>query len=342
MLVYGLCLEKIASKKPDSYRRHLSSPELSKRNDMILEYCHNDDFNFGDDLNKWLWPKLLEDCLDPSDNIYLVGIGTLLTAKRFNKTLSQAKKIVIFSSGSWERDCPELDEKALVYGVRGPRTAKRLGISESFVVGDGAYLLRTLELPPAKTSHKTAFIPHHRSEQYVEWEAICEAAGLKFVSTRQSVDQFIAEIRSCEKVISEAMHGAIAADAFRIPWVAARFASNFNEDKWLDWSEALEIKLQLHALPTIYQKPQPFQKSLENYIKKIAPGFIRKTEKWRSLPVAFRKASNAEVNDLVLALKVLDAEAKTSLSSEAKVTEITEKLCKQVKKLATDYRNGYI
>jgi len=307
---------------------------------MIIEYCRNDDFNFGDDLNKWLWPKLLEDCLDPSDNIYLVGIGTLLTSKRFTKTLSAAKKIVVFSSGSWERDYPKLDGKTLVYGVRGPRTAKRLGISERFVVGDGAYLLRTLDLSPAKKRYKTAFIPHHRSEQYVDWEAICEAAGLKFISTRQPVDQFIAEIRSCEKVVSEAMHGAIAADAFRIPWVATRFASNFNEEKWLDWSEALELQLQLHALPTIYQKPPPFQKSLENSFKKMAPGFIRKAEKWRSLPVAFRKASSTEVSNLVLALEEIDAEAKTSMSADTRVAEITHRLCSQLEKLVSDYKNG--
>ncbi|PFG51843.1 succinoglycan biosynthesis protein ExoV [Marinobacter sp. LV10R520-4] len=309
---------------------------------MKIEYCRNDGFNFGDDLNKWLWPKLLGDCLDPSDNIYLVGIGTLLTSKRFNKTLSGAKKIVILSSGAWERDYPELDNKTIIYGVRGPRTAKKLGISEDFVVGDGAYLLRTLPLNPVALRFKTAFIPHHRSEQYVDWEPICEAAGMKLVSTRQPVDRFIAEIRSCEKVISEAMHGAIAADAFRIPWVGTRFAPNFNEEKWLDWCEALDIRLELHTLPTIYQNRPPFLRSLENYLKLNAPNFISKGEKWKNLPVAFRKASSADVESLILALKTVDAEARINMSTDEKVAEITQKLNGQVKKLAADYKTGLI
>jgi succinoglycan biosynthesis protein ExoV len=309
---------------------------------MILEYCRNDDFNFGDDLNKWLWPKLLKDCLDPSDNIYLVGIGTLLTSRRFNKTLSDAKKIVVLSSGAWERDYPKLDSRTVIYGVRGPRTAKRLGISEDFVIGDGAYLLRKLPLNPVALRFKTAFIPHHRSEQYVDWEPICEAAGMKLVSTRQPVDRFIAEIRSFEKVISEAMHGAIAADAFRIPWVGTRFAPNFNEEKWLDWSEALEIKLELHTLPTVYQKRLSLRRSLENFIKKNFLRFIAQTEKWKNLPVSFQKASDTDVGRLTLALKTVDAEAETNMSSDAKVAEITEKLYTQVKKLAEDYKSGHI
>lgn len=309
---------------------------------MIIEYCRNDDFNFGDDLNNWLWPTLLEGCLDSSDNVYLVGIGTLLTSKRFDKTLSKAKRIVIFSSGAWERNSPRLDDRTLVYGVRGPRTAKKLGVSKDFIVGDGAYLLRTLKLSPAEKNLKTAFIPHHRSEQYVDWETICDAAGLKFISTRQPVDTFVSEIRRCEKVISEAMHGAIAADAFRIPWIGTRFASNFNDEKWLDWSEALDINLELHTLPTVYQKQLPFYKSFENYIKRSAPSFVTKTEKWKSLPVSFRAASNIEVSRLVSALKSLDAEAKTTLSSSEKVEEITRRLCEQVKTLRTDYLNGDI
>lgn len=309
---------------------------------MILEYCRNDDFNFGDDLNNWLWPMLLEGCLDESDNIYLVGIGTLLTSKRFENTLSNATKIIIFSSGAWDRHWPTLNDKTVVYGVRGPRTAKRLGISEDFVVGDGAYLLRTLALSPVEKNIKTAFIPHHRSEQYVDWESICEAAGLKFISTRQPVESFISEIRRCDKVISEAMHGAIAADAFRIPWVGARFAPNFNDEKWLDWSEALEISLELHSLPTVYQKRQPFYRSFGNYIKRSTPGFVSKTEKWKDLPVSFRTASSTKVNSLILALKTLDAKAKTSMSSDEKVAEITEKLCNQLKKLITDYGNSHI
>lgn len=309
---------------------------------MIVEYCRNDDFNFGDDLNNWFWPTLLEGCLDSSDNIYLVGIGTLLTSKRFEKTLSKAKKIVILSSGAWDRDCPLLDDRAVIYGVRGPRTARRLGIPEEFVVGDGAYLLRTLKLGPSEKNLKTAFTPHHRSEQYVDWETICDAAGLKFISTRQPVDTFISKIRRCEKVISEAMHGAIAADAFRIPWVGTRFAPNFNDEKWLDWSEALDINLKLHTLPTVYQKRPPFYRSFENYIKRSTPSFVSKTKKWKDLPVSFRAASSTEVSRLVLALKSLDTEAKTTLSSDAKVEEITRKLCEQVKKLRMDYSNGNI
>lgn len=307
---------------------------------MIIEYCRNSDFNFGDDLNNWLWPKLLGNCLAPTDNIYLVGIGTLLTKKRFEKTLAKASKIVIFSSGAWERDTPTLDQRARVYGVRGPRTAERLGVSDELVVGDGAYLLRQLNFAPVEKRNKTAFIPHHRSEQYVDWASVCDEAGVTFISTRQPVDSFIAQLRSCEKVISEAMHGAIAADIFRIPWVGTRFAPNFNDEKWHDWCEALEIDLQLHNLPMVYQKQPPLRKSFENAFKRAMPAIFPRSEKWRRLPVSFRTATQGQLNDLSAHLKHLDSTASTTLSQEDQLQKVSQKLQRQLEQIRSDYQSN--
>jgi len=309
---------------------------------MIIEYCRNDDLNFGDDLNKWLWPRLLSECLSPNDNIYLVGIGTLLTSKRFRLTLKNASKIVIFSSGSWGRDHPTLDSRCKIYGVRGPRTAQTLGISADSVVGDGAYLLRLLDFKPTSQKNETAFIPHHRSEQYVDWDSVCKKAGLKFISTRQPVESFLEEVRSCDKVIAEAMHGAIAADIFRIPWICTSFATNFNSDKWMDWSESMEVNLQIHQLPIVYARKLPLLKSLENWFKRSALSKLARSDKWRKLPVAFKTASSDDLDALSNALKSINTTATPSLSSDTRLAFITDRLTTQLEKLKSDYKTGRI
>lgn len=310
---------------------------------MIIEYCRNDSFNFGDDLNLWLLPKLLsERVLHSDDGVYLVGIGTLLTKRRFDKTLKNAKRIVIFSSGAWGSDYPRLNHRCKVYGVRGPRTARKLGLPDTDVIGDGAYLLRLLEFNPIAKSSGTAFIPHHRSEDYVDWKDICEAAGLKFISAKQPVDTFISEIRSCQKVISEAMHGAIAADAFRIPWVTAKFSPSFNEEKWLDWSESMSMQLNFHSLPTVYQTPPPFFRALENRIKRKMPASLPQYNKWQTLPVAFKKSKPADIKKLSEALRQLDLTETGHMSRNEDVERITGKLEKQLSKLADDYINNEI
>lgn len=105
---------------------------------MKLEYCHSETYNFGDDLNPWLWPKLLGNTINESSETYFLGIGTILTKKRVNERLKDAKKLIIFSSGAWDEELPILDERCQVLGVRGPRTAHKLGLSADKAIGDGA------------------------------------------------------------------------------------------------------------------------------------------------------------------------------------------------------------
>ena len=61
-----------------------------------------------------------------------------------------------------------------------------------------------------------------------------------------SPDAFLSRLRRCRRVVSEAMHGAILADAFRIPWTAIRLHSDRYEGrtagfKWRDWAFSLEL-----------------------------------------------------------------------------------------------------
>jgi succinoglycan biosynthesis protein ExoV len=51
-------------------------------------------------------------------------------------------------------------------------------------------------------------------------------------------------------VLTEAMHGAIVADALRIPWIPLAISPEMNRFKWMDWTMAMELPLHFHPLPT--------------------------------------------------------------------------------------------
>ena len=106
---------------------------------MKLFYYKDDIGNFGDDLNRWLWPQLIGDYLDDDDSTIFVGIGTLLN----HKLPTNGRKIV-FGSGYGYGDIPSIDSNFTFYCVRGPKTAKILNLPEETAVTDSALLLRNV------------------------------------------------------------------------------------------------------------------------------------------------------------------------------------------------------
>ncbi|WP_162062309.1 hypothetical protein [Vibrio taketomensis] len=63
------------------------------------------------------------------------------------------------------------------------------------------------------------------------------------------------------------MHGAIIADALRIPWKGVRFSPAFDDEKWYDFAESMDVKLMLHDLPFMSMNKMSYGKLLENSYK---------------------------------------------------------------------------
>lgn len=306
---------------------------------MIIEYCRSKTLNFGDDLNPWLWPQLMgSEIFKKQDGVYFVGIGTVLTKKRLDIQLADAKEIVIFSSGAWGDDSLVLSDKCKVYGVRGPRTAKKLGLDKSLAIGDGAYLLRNIQLAPVEKKIDIGFIPHHGSEQYVDWQLVCDQLGIQFISAKQPVETFLVQLRSCRKIVTEAMHGAIASDAMRIPWIAVKFSPLFSEEKWYDFTECMEIELKFHKLTFISQKRMKLPKLIEVGAKKILSKSFAIKPKWSKLIFTAIPANSGEYTKLVDELKAIIATSEVYLSSDKKVNEITRNQSDILMKIVDDYR----
>ena len=80
--------------------------------------------NFGDELNPWLWPRLLPDLLDDNDDELFLGIGTIL-----NDGVPAPPRKIVFGSGFGYGLPPHVDSaKWNIYCVRGPLTANALGV----------------------------------------------------------------------------------------------------------------------------------------------------------------------------------------------------------------------
>lgn len=208
---------------------------------MKLTYYQGPEPNFGDELNVWLWPKFLpHDFLDDDASELFLGIGSIL----WGSVWPAAARKIVLGSGYGYGEPPEVTDGTWdVRFVRGPLTAAALGLSPGKAICDGAVLLREMDLPAPAPSVGIAFMPHIDSARRGFWREAAEAAGITFIDPRDSVERVISLISGATMVLTEAMHGAIVADALRVPWVAVRPIHNENAMKWDDWAGSLGIEL---------------------------------------------------------------------------------------------------
>lgn len=216
---------------------------------MQLHFYRDPTGNFGDDLNPWLWPRLLpkpiDDCFD--DSTLLVGIGSIL-----NQGIPKepARKIV-FSSGLGYGPPPSITKQWHFYCVRGPLTAVQLGLPAAKAICDGAILVREYVQPAERVPNGAAYMPHHKTARFDDWRGICDALSLRYVDPGAPVEETLEIIRGSSVLITEAMHGAIVADALRVPWIPVRTRPWIQEFKWKDWSSSVGIEHEFEWLPSL-------------------------------------------------------------------------------------------
>lgn len=211
---------------------------------MKMYYYKGAPPNFGDELNNWMWPRLLPDFFDDNEKQIFLGIGSIL----FDFHAPDAKKIVFGAGYGGYTPPPIMDRNWTVYFVRGPITARAIGLDESLGVGDAAILLRSCISAKPEKLFKASFMPHWESVADGEWEAVCAEAGLHFINPCGPVEEVLHDILTSEVIVTEAMHGAIVADALRVPWIAARPIQAQHHRKWFDWADALQLDLHPQSL----------------------------------------------------------------------------------------------
>lgn len=245
---------------------------------MKLFFCRIPDGNFGDDLNPYLWPRLIPGAFDgtveyrpkdnhaidlanPADELF-VGIGTLI-----RRELPATAVKHVFGSGFGYGE-PPTDANWHYHCVRGPLTAARLGLAPEIAITDPAVLIRLLPLPAGGKRHRVSFIPHWEMALSGDWQAVCRLAGIHYIDPRDTPEAVIADIAATETLITEALHGAIVADALRVPWIPVSSKHTILDFKWKDWCGSVGLTYAPAPVPTFW-RPRPHIGGLINGAKRM-------------------------------------------------------------------------
>jgi succinoglycan biosynthesis protein ExoV len=211
---------------------------------MRLVAWRGEQSNFGDELNHILWPRLLPDFFDSDPSSIFLGIGSLLDCRHPRSAL----KIVAGSGfGGYERPA-SIDQTWVMHWVRGPLTARMVGLPDKWGIGDPGSLVCCIDGVRNAAGSDIGFMPHFETLGRSDWRRVADLAGMRLIDPTSPVRETLTELMRCRVLIGEALHGVIVADALRIPWIAIQPMAAVHRMKWLDWAGAMGITLRRHPL----------------------------------------------------------------------------------------------
>jgi succinoglycan biosynthesis protein ExoV len=221
--------------------------------------------NIGDELNDWFWHEILGDvALEFEPDSILVGIGTVLSDK-----LPDAKHYHVIGSGTGYGELSKLNnENTTFHFVRGPLTAEKLNLSNEQYITDPGILIA--DLRPVEVSKKKgiAFMPHVGIDS-IEYKVLVESMGWTYISPSSSEHEVLSAIASASLLVTSAMHGAIIADSYRVPWIPIITSSEILPFKWRDWCLTMQLKFEAHEIPPLWHVEGSTGAKIKNKIKSI-------------------------------------------------------------------------
>ncbi|WP_414550422.1 polysaccharide pyruvyl transferase family protein [Anabaena sp. CCY 0017] len=283
--------------------------------------------NFGDNLNLWMWKRLLPGVFDQDKTTIFVGIGTLL-----NNRIPKTDKTVVFGSGvGYGKGLPKIDESWKIYCVRGQLSAKALGVPSELAVTDSAVLIRRLYQQASSKVNQFAYMPHidHAIAGDTAWKLICEQAGIAYIDPRWPIEQVLSAMSQTEILLAEAMHGAIIADALRVPWIPILTSTRMLPFKWQDWCSSIDIEYKpQYVMPDskLYPPGPGVRSSLRYSINCV-----------KQAPQRFFKAFwEGESNKMAIQLADIAKTSKPILSSESRIEQLTVELEERLEQFKQD------
>ena len=326
--------------------------------------------NFGDKLNVSLIEKIFGARLvpqvharvnEPSSAVKVLAIGSYLSQELLAGT-GQQNRIAVFGLGSgyaqfpiirtWgvedkfparvgtalelptRRSVPPRGTHYSIYWVRGPLSAQLMGLPPQMAIGDAGYMIRRCDLFEryhVASGDQPAFMPNMTAAcGAVGLREVCEGLGIRYIDPRDPEDVVLSAIAGSSVLITEALHGAVVADALRTPWIAVKSSEDIFEFKWRDFCASIGVAYD----------PAPIRLRWDvRYFTGYTPINLAHyfANRIRSFASQINTDSADTAYDLLLALG-----RPQVLSSQHKIAQIDESIARALDRFFVDYDAGKV
>jgi succinoglycan biosynthesis protein ExoV len=324
---------------------------------MRLVYFRKSVPNFGDDLNALLWPALMPRLFDDDPASAFLGIGTII-----GMPVDEHARLHVFSSGAGYDGLANWAGRDVRYRcVRGPLSARLLGLEPEAALSDGAILTPLAEGFPSAAGGggETLVIPHYETIARPGWPEAASLCGFGLVDPRGAPGDIVARIAGARLVLTESLHGAIIADTYGVPWIAFATSKNFGPTKWVDWRQSLGEEFQFTVVPPpdarhvldFGRAPWPIgaevsmdaEAAMAAFRARVAPaaapgpprgGLRQRLKSLARASALARRLLGFSVERTAAALTMLALTARPSGSSAAKRAEIQQRMLERLHSVA--------
>jgi len=256
---------------------------------MKLHYYKPDEnsSNFGDELNVHIWNKYFPNLLNNSSSKVFFGIGTII--KEAKKYYSNSDEVIIFGSGVRSEEITILNNVNIIF-VRGPLSAKVLGVPHKYITDPAILTPDVFKITDSEKVKKWEFsyMPHFSSSND-KYKKVFNSLGINYINPMDDVEKIIKEINQTKILLTEAMHGAIVADAYRVQWIPVKSYESFNYFKWKDWALSNKLDIHINVIPRFYKNDNRFKFFLKRILFNIKMNKIKKTKPYLSSNDEFKK-----------------------------------------------------
>ena len=252
---------------------------------------HVSNSNFGDVLNVPLARQIFGDIFDDDERIRFLFIGTMIGRKPPPET----REVILGAGAGYKQGRYTLNARE-IFCVRGPLTCRLLGLDEKYAAIDPAILCSRYFLAKNRNAERrgTLFIPHYSTDMAAApiFHAACAELGLSYLSPREPVERIIAAIARSRRVMTEALHGAIVAEAYDVPWTPVVAAGYVMRLKWLDFCQTIGVEYkpnEIH-LNVAFDRPPRMTNRLKHTAYQLGIGKPR----YKYLPIRSARGDEAE------------------------------------------------